>query len=263
MSNQTYYKDHWVAIEEDRLNRYEDMFKWTPATELLLEPAAVEEGHVVADVGCGPGFVAVELAKRVGPAGHVHAFDINADFVARTQARAAREGLSSRLTAHQLTGAELPLADDALDRLINKNVMVYVDDPAESFQEFHRAVKPGGLVHVVDSDFFMTVVDPIPADRWRALLDAAIHAFRTPSIGRQLFGLATRTGFSEVDVQIVANPDTHGRMLHFVNNVAGYARDGGDLDEAEIQAIVQIATDALTKGRFFALNPQFMVTSRV
>lgn len=155
------------------------------------------------------------------------------------------------------------MADDTLDLLVNKNVMVYVDDPAVSIREFHRVVKPGGLVHIIDSDFFMTVVDPIPAARWRALLDAAIHAFRTPSIGRQLYGLAIGAKFSSVDVQIVATPDTHGRMLHFVNNVAGYARDGGEIDEAEIQDIVNIATTALAEGRFFALNPQFVVTCRV
>ncbi|MBL4721553.1 MAG: hypothetical protein JKY20_10540, partial [Alphaproteobacteria bacterium] len=45
--------------------------------------------------------------------------------------------------------------------------------------------------------------------------------------------------------------------------VAGYARDGGEIDEAEIQDIVNIATTALAEGRFFALNPQFVVTCRV
>ncbi|MBL4722065.1 MAG: methyltransferase domain-containing protein, partial [Alphaproteobacteria bacterium] len=115
MLKQSYYKDHWVKIEEERLDRYESMFRWTPATAALLEPAGVSEGQVVADVGCGPGFVAVELARQVGPSGHVHAFDINADFIARTKARAANEGLSERITTHHLTGAELSLADDTLD----------------------------------------------------------------------------------------------------------------------------------------------------
>lgn len=262
--NNSYYKDHWVEIEPARLDRYEAMFKWSPAVEVLLAPAGIAPGQIVADFGCGPGFVAVELARRVGADGHVHAFDINADFIARTRDRAASEGLSDRITAHQLAGGVLPLDDNVLDRLVTKNVMVYVDDPAASFREFQRVVKPGGVAHVVDSDFGMTVVDPVPAAQWRALLDAAAHAFRTPSIGRQLYGLARGAGFADVTVEVVANPDTHGRMLHFVNNIAGYARDGGgNIGEDDIQNVVNIATKALENGQFFALNPQFMVTCTV
>jgi ubiquinone/menaquinone biosynthesis C-methylase UbiE len=260
----SYYKDHWLEIEPDRLDRYEAMFKWSPTAEMVLAPAGVAPGQTIADFGCGPGYAAVELAKQVGPDGHVHAFDINAEFVARTRARAESEGLSDRVTVHQLTDGTLPLADDTLDRLVTKNVMVYVDDPAASIAEFHRVVKPGGIAHMVDSDFGMNVIDPVPAAEWRALLDAAAHAFRTPTIGRQLYGLARGAGFADVQVAIVANPDTHGRALHFANNVAGYARDGDSgIAEADIQRVVDIATNALAEGRFFALNPQFMVTCTV
>ena len=99
----------------------------------------------------------------------------------------------------------------------------------------------------------------------RKLLDAAALAFRTPTIGRQLYGLALGAGFSEVEIRVIANPDTNGRMLNFVNNIAGYARDGGrvGITEAEIEEAVALATRALDEGRFLALNPQFMVTATV
>lgn len=263
MTLETYYKDHWVQIEEDRLERYESMFQWRPALAPILEPADIQPGQIVGDYGCGPGFVTIELARRVGPSGHVHSFDINADFAARTRARAEAEGLGDIVTVHHITADGVPLPDDSLDRLIAKNVMVYVDDPAATYLNFKRVVKPGGKVHVADSDFRLTVVDPVPPDEWRALLDAAEHAFRTPTIGRQLYGLARRAGFSEVDVKIVAIPDKHGRMLHFTNNVAGYAREGGQMDEARIARCVEIATKAMEDGDYFAVNPQFLVTATV
>ena len=50
----------------------------------------IGEGHVVADFGCGPGHAAIEFARRVGPNGHVHALDINAEFVQRA-ARSRRD----------------------------------------------------------------------------------------------------------------------------------------------------------------------------
>ena len=263
MSLETFYKDHWVRIEPERLERYEEMFRWGDGLNPILEPAEIAAGQTVADFGCGPGYLSCELARRVGPEGHVHALDVNADFIARTAARAAGEGLGERLSTHLVDGATLPLADDQLDRLVAKNVMVYVDDPSASLREFRRVVKPGGKVHAIDSDFYMTVVDPVPAEEWRALVDAAAHAFRTPEIGRRLHGLALDAGFAEVAVQVRATPDTKGRMLHFVRNVAGYARLGGHISEARIDAIVETAARALDDGRFFALNPQFMVTATV
>lgn len=263
MTLETYYKDHWVEIEPDRLDRYEKMFQWSPAFDKALEPAGIEAGQAVADFGCGPGYLAMELLRRVGAGGHVHALDVNADFIDRTRARAEAEGLADNLSLHHLGGGDVPIADDALDRMVAKNVLVYVDDPLATLREFLRVLKPGGKAHVIDSDFAMVVVDPVPPADWRALMDAAMHAFRTPNIGRKLHGLASEAGFSDVEVRVLASPDTKGRMLNFVHNVAGYASEGGGLDDKAIRAVVDTATEALAEGRFFAVNPQFVVTATV
>ena len=259
----TYYKDHWVEIEPDRLDRYEDQFVWGPGRDKLLEPAAIEAGHIVADYGCGLGYVSVELAKRVGETGNVLAFDINADFVARTRDRLAANDLAERATVTHLTGDMLPLEDDTLDRLVIKNVMVYVDDPLASFREFRRVVKPGGKVHAIDSDFYMTAFDPVSPEDWRIVLDSALHAFRTPEIGRKMHGLALKAGYGDVAVQVIAKPETTSRMLNFIMNMAGYAREGGMQDEETVQRVVDIATQAVDDGTFFSLNPQFLVTATV
>ncbi|MBT4688942.1 MAG: hypothetical protein HOB72_12700, partial [Rhodospirillaceae bacterium] len=71
MPQETYYKDHWVEIEPERLDRYEVQFIWGPRGNKLLEPADIAAGQAVADYGCGPGYLSVELAGRVGETGHV------------------------------------------------------------------------------------------------------------------------------------------------------------------------------------------------
>ena len=65
------------------------MFRWRPEMAPLLAPAALEPGLHVADYGCGPGMLSLELARRVGPDGRVHGVDINPLFLeptARAQA---------------------------------------------------------------------------------------------------------------------------------------------------------------------------------
>ncbi|MCB1744697.1 MAG: methyltransferase domain-containing protein [Gammaproteobacteria bacterium] len=261
MSLQSYYKDHWVEIEPERLDRYEQQFVLRDVHRWLLEPADIRPGQTVADFGCGPGYISVELAERVGAQGHVHALDVNRDFLDRTAQRGRAQGLQSRISTHLLEGTRLPLDDACVDRVFTKNVMIYVDDPAGTFAEFRRIVRPGGKVHAIDSDFWTAAVDPVPAQDWRAFIDAASVAFRTPTIGRQMYRLAREAGFSQVQVEVVARPDTQGHLMHFIRNAAGYARLAGTLSDDRVEAVVRCAQEALDNGRFFALNPQYMVTA--
>ena len=159
---------------------------------------------MVADFGCGPGHAAIEFARRVGPDGHVHALDINAEFIRRTRARAEQAGLSDRITAHLLTGTELPIADAVLDRVIARNTLVYVPDPAATLAEFHRVLVPGGLAHAIEGDWRLTAVAPCrraTGTRWSRR--PAIEWPR-PEIGRQLPGHFHAAGFAGI---AVAGPD--------------------------------------------------------
>jgi SAM-dependent methyltransferase len=99
MSDKQDFMEHWLNINTERLARYETMYQWSSAAEAFYAPAVIRTGHVVADFGCGPGHTAIEFAHRVGPSGHVHALDINTEFINRTRARAQAAGLALRITA--------------------------------------------------------------------------------------------------------------------------------------------------------------------
>src|SRR5262249_32625432 len=78
MSETRPFPEHWLNIDPERLARYETMYQWSAAAEAFYAPAGIGAGQVVVDFGCGPGHTAIEFARRVGGAGHVHALDINA-----------------------------------------------------------------------------------------------------------------------------------------------------------------------------------------
>jgi len=138
MTGDPFYKDHWINIDRDRLDRYQRMFQWSSASSVLYEPADIGSGHVVGDFGSGPGHTAIEIAKWVGVDGHVHALDINSDFVSQIRDNAKAADVSDRVTAHQCDGSALPLADGALDRLTTRNTLIYVDDVEHTIEEFRR-----------------------------------------------------------------------------------------------------------------------------
>ena len=259
MAGEPFYKDHWVNIDQDRLDRYERMFKWNSASSALYEPADIRAGHVVAEFGCGPGYTAIEIAKWVGPRGHVHALDINSDFVFQSQKNANAVGVGDRVTAHQCDGSVLPLPDESLDRLTTRNTLIYVDDPECTIREFRRVLRASGKAHAIEGDWPMMVIEPVPSKDWAALVNAASHACRTPDIGRKLYGLMGRVGFSDIDVQVVTRPDTDGRLLPMIKNMAEYARGSGN--DADADKILSTIERAVSDGSYLALAPQFVVTA--
>jgi ubiquinone/menaquinone biosynthesis C-methylase UbiE len=164
MVSGTPFMDHRVNIDLQRLARYETMYRWSAVAEELYAPANIRAGHVVADFGCGPGHAAIEFARRVGRAGHVHALDVNAEFIRRARQKAQAARLADRVTVHLLTGDDLPLADAAVDRVTARNTIVYVRDALHTFEEFRRVLWPGGIAHAIEGDWSLTAVEPLGAE---------------------------------------------------------------------------------------------------
>jgi ubiquinone/menaquinone biosynthesis C-methylase UbiE len=256
---QTYYRDHWVNVEDERMSRYEAMFQWRDGLEALIAPADIGQGQIVADYGCGPGGLTIELARRVGPDGQVIAVDINQAFLERTRVLVEEAGLTGRVDARLMEGDRIPADDESVDRVICKNVLEYVPDPEATIAEFFRITRPGGIVHVSDSDWGGVVLEPL-GERFARLMSAASIAFRTPLIARHLYGLFRSAGFSDVRVQILANVDTTGGLRGVVANMASYARTSGRIDEAEIDALLADVDEALQAETYLAVLPQFLVT---
>jgi ubiquinone/menaquinone biosynthesis C-methylase UbiE len=256
----TYYRDHWVAIDSERLERYDQLFRVPPErADRLLAPLELAAGHKALDLGCGPGFVAAEIARLVGPNGFVHAVDVNRDFVARAEAIAKEKSVAERISVHHVDGDALPLASASLQRAFAKNVLEYVPDAESTLREVRRTLAPGGLMAAVDSDWGFVVVEPFSPDEVHRLFLAAAPAFREPYIGRRLPGLFQRAGFSDVEVRVNAVTDRKGHLKSVIHNMLDYATSFGGLSEQEAAGYRQRLEAALTAGDYLFVLPQFTV----
>ena len=112
-----------------------------PILEVLIERAAVAAGERVVDIGCGCGASAIAVAQRVGGTGRVTGLDISAPMLARARERAPAD-----------LPLELVLADATVhgfepgraDLLISRFGVMFFADPALSFRNMRKALRPGG-----------------------------------------------------------------------------------------------------------------------
>jgi ubiquinone/menaquinone biosynthesis C-methylase UbiE len=259
--DEPYYKQHWVDIDSERHSAYDQILAYHPAMEALLRPLDLKPGLKVLDVGSGPGHTTLELARRVAPGGSVNGVDINAEFVARSSARARDAKLAATFVQHGFP--PLPFPDRSFDRVWCKNVLEYVDSAADTVAEMARVTAVGGTVVAVDSDWDMIALEIGPAARERSdriLAASKAIAIKEPRIGRQLHGLFRAAGLGEVKVEILAGADTVGRSLPMLKaSFARYARDSGKIAPGEVDRWFEDIDHAVASGSYLFILPQFVV----
>jgi ubiquinone/menaquinone biosynthesis C-methylase UbiE len=109
----------------------------------------VRDGDVVLDIGCGPGFFAIPLARLVGELGLVVAVDIQPKMLEKTKRRAVRAGVAGRIRLHPATTERLGL-DTQADFALVFWMAHEVEDLDRLFSEILAALKPGGAALLVE-----------------------------------------------------------------------------------------------------------------
>ena len=119
--------------------------------EKVIELAGVKPGMWVADVGAGEGYYSVRLSPVVGRKGRVLAEDILPDVRDRLAQRVQRENLDN--VAVSLGSPDDPkLPAHSLDRVFLVHVYHEVQSPYAFLWHVREALKPGGMIIVIDAD---------------------------------------------------------------------------------------------------------------
>jgi SAM-dependent methyltransferase len=112
-------------------------------TKELLDLAAPQPGEHVLDIGCGPGTTVLELAKHVGPGGHVLGADVSEPSVARARERIGAAGL--RHAEVIVADASVhPFPPGSFELTFSRFGIMFFSDPVAAFANVRRAMKPGG-----------------------------------------------------------------------------------------------------------------------
>ena len=176
---------------------------WSQEAHDLWDRAGFGPGDRLLDLGCGPGFAALELAHRVGASGHVLAVDESPRFIEKLVQESERRGLAQ--LAARVEGVEtLQLEPGSLDGAFARWLFCFLPDPAPVIERVVSGLRPGGGFVVWDYlNYHATKLYP-RSPAFDRVLAAVYESWRRTggdlNVGERLPGLLARAGCRVLDL---------------------------------------------------------------
>jgi len=148
------------------------------------------DGPHVVDLGCGPGDIAIRLA-RSHPTCRITGIDASIPMITWAEQAVKQAGLAHRIKFLSQRFQDVRLATPA-DAVISNSLAHHVPNPLRFWYEIKKMIKPGGLVVVMD------LLRPNSPDEAQALVEQ--YAAHEPERLRQDFFHSLLAAFTEDEV---------------------------------------------------------------
>lgn len=219
----------------------------------MLDRIGVPAGARCLDVGCGPGDVTLELARRIGAGGLATGVDMDGVKLDIARERAAAAGLHN-VEFLQAEIEHLPQLPPQ-DVVYSRNVVQHLSEPVEALRAMWALVGPGGVLIAEDADFPGTLSYPAqPAVAfWIERYSQVLRSYGgDPESGRKLVARFAAAGIPAPHVRIEqrAYLDEEGKQMPYltVEATADAMIAAGVATASEINAAVRdlqrLSTDA-------------------
>ena len=203
-----------LGSDQKELLRLEKQHQlWVEEARALWKRAGFGKNKKVLDIGCGPGFAAIELAKIVGASGRVIAADISKSYI---------DYLNDTIKKHNVDNIQTMCADihkiavepSYFDGAYCRFFLIFFNQPEKIIQKVHSVLKSGGVWAITDFANYNTIVSPRKESIDKIM--HGIHAYFQKhegnlSIQMEMPRLLSQNGFEVKEIKPlvkVARPDT-------------------------------------------------------
>lgn len=116
---------------------------------VIVEHLDLRAGMRALDVGCGPGRVAIPMARRVGTAGEVVAIDLQPAMLRKAQEKAGKARLTN-IRFEQVKAGAGELNFGLFDRAVLVTVLGEIPDRSAALKEIFQSLVPGGVLGITE-----------------------------------------------------------------------------------------------------------------
>jgi len=109
----------------------------------------IRPGDIVIDLGCGPGFFTIDMARLVGANGQVIAVDMQPEMLDRVAQKASRKDVAAQVTCHRCEPDRIGL-DLQADFILAYYMVHETPDAMAFFREARTLLREKGQLLVVE-----------------------------------------------------------------------------------------------------------------
>jgi ubiquinone/menaquinone biosynthesis C-methylase UbiE len=165
--------------------------------------SAIQSGKVL-EVGPGPGYVSIELARLL-PQVEVVGLDISETMVEIATQNAAEHDVSEQVVFRRGDASDMPFEDSSFDFVISCGSLHHWKEPVQIFKEIHRVLRPGcrALVDDLRRDVPKERIGEwVSVHKSRFMRWGARHSFSEAYTPQEIKGLLEGSGFESFDVKV-------------------------------------------------------------
>ena len=140
-------EDDEVVLAYDKISRWPQfkLLRWLIVTELKRH----NPDGILADVGCGPGYLIAVMAKSL-PNLSIIGVDISQEMVQKAAQNLSSLGLAEKVSFRQGDIQKLPFEANSLDFVVSTFSLHHWSEPNQALHEIYRVLKPGGQFLIFD-----------------------------------------------------------------------------------------------------------------
>lgn len=128
--------------------------RWIQNPQKILGPY-IEEGMTVLDMGCGPGFFSIDMARMVGKSGRVIASDLQEGMLEKLRDKIKGTQLEKRIILHKCEENKIGISED-VDLILAFYMVHELPNQEEFFHEIGSMLKSNGKVLIVEPLFHVS-----------------------------------------------------------------------------------------------------------
>jgi len=112
----------------------------------------IQPGMTVMDLGCGPGFFAIEIARMLNGSGKLIAADLQQGMLDKVKSKIEGREIEKNIVLHKCEFYKIGLSEK-VDFILAFYMVHEVPDKEELFKELKSILNPGGKIYIVEPKF--------------------------------------------------------------------------------------------------------------